>query len=195
MLSQLKKTQVLIKFAAMAVVLLAAVGCADSPKSNLPRPTTNITGQLQPVPYLPSQSATAAYGTYTGTLYKTQFDGSTLSQPFSLVLSQSSSGYGATGAFSSSGIAGNFNFSMSMDIGLSSYQYMGISYYSFLSSRLTDSGFSGVPFKIQLIVALANSGTQFDPTQSSISIKDCGFSDSCTNYAEDVSFGADLGKR
>jgi hypothetical protein len=201
-----KKKQLLIPVAAGLVLIFT--GCFDNPRRPPVNPlVNNIPGQqpLQPgqtpttgTPAAPSANLPAVFGTYYGTLFQSQGDGNMGIQPYELRLSSGGQYTNYVYAtFASSGEIGNLGFSSYMEIGLKDYQYNGRLYFSFLSSIQNQATLSASPVALLLLVALGSngSGLQYDPTQSSIYIKDCGFSQACTNFSQDVWFGADLGKR
>lgn len=90
---------------------------------------------------------------------------------------------------------GPIHFEQFMGLGYNGFAGM---YWGFSSSPINAPAVSSRKFAIELILALRNS-TTFDPTQSAIYIKDCGFSQGassiCSNNASDVIFNRDLRKR
>lgn len=66
--------------------------------------------------------------------------------------------------------------------------------YAFYSPIQAGGQFHSGPYAILFIAVFANGGSQFDQTQSSILIKDCGLSQSCMSTSQEVRFNADLVK-
>ncbi|MGZ6311103.1 MAG: hypothetical protein ACXWOH_10755 [Bdellovibrionota bacterium] len=167
-------------------------GIPANASANLPAGTTNAT-------------INSIVGTYSGKLNRKMPDGTVARQDFSYVLTQTDpnpnqNGAKFSGTFSSTGAAGNFNFTSPLGIDANAVPSGGDDIYGFRSysqaSPAIPADLSESYVALQLDVAL-NSSTQFDPAQSRIYFLDCGFSQGadCEYNASDVFFDSVLGKR
>ena len=144
---------------------------------------------------------TALKGDYIGTVEGVNLNNDSFSQSYTLHMDQTT--------LASNGMNLNFlyvNFrSSSSTIAISFDSYVqpvligwapnGQPIYSFTTSVMTLNSVSPYPVAVEIILSLR--GNQFDPTQSAIFIKDCGFSQgvACPSNLQDVWFGNDLRKR
>ncbi|OFZ21247.1 MAG: hypothetical protein A2X94_07245 [Bdellovibrionales bacterium GWB1_55_8] len=211
----LSKSIAKIYTVAIALILasLALSGCGNSPQASVSPagvsqqpPNTQVppappAGQLpnSDLYQIPATTTSALLGTYSGTLVKQAPDGQLSEQPFSIVLrtvslSAQQPPY-AVAHFNSVGALGSFAFDSYLNIGLAGFPANGVTAYGFSTAAQNIPELLDTPFTLHLILSLRNG--QFDPTQSAIFIKDCGFSQgaACSNFAQDVWFGSDLGKQ
>jgi hypothetical protein len=166
-------------------------------------PYTNINGMSQ-------DALNAILGNYGGTVARLDWGGSvTAQQAFTINVSQVQVQFQgqqqqqgqqlplyAYLRFDSNGPLGNIHFESFLGLGYNGFTQNGVVYYSFASEAKTVSQLSDIPISVELIFGLRNG--QFDPAQSAIFIKDCGFSSGvvCSNLASDVTIVNNaLGKR
>ncbi len=145
---------------------------------------------------VPANILTALQGTYGGTLSKRLENGSVASQPYTIQLAQPVV-QGSSGQqylylkFDSSGPIGQ-GIHFEAFLGVAPSGFAG--YYNFSTNSATIPEFASYAVSFELILSLT-SQNQFNPTQSAIFIKDCGFNYGCSNIAQDVWFERDLVKR
>ncbi|MGK5087407.1 hypothetical protein WDW86_07595 [Bdellovibrionota bacterium FG-2] len=152
---------------------------------------------------IPADALAALLGTFGGTLVKTPEGGTSTKQAYTIKIEKDQPA--APGSqyptylkltFESNGPIGAVSFSSRLTMGFNGMPVNFNQSYSFTTLAQEFPVISEYKFLVQLIMSVKN-GKEFDPTQSQIFIKDCGFSQGlvCTNTATEVGFDKDLGKR
>lgn len=157
---------------------------------------------------LSSSAISGIIGDYSGTLVRKDFvTGETIaSQPYSLNISKAQvQGYPDTQyaymTLVSSGPMGEIRIESFLGLRLGLSDLNGVTYYNLISTGLTSAALSDDAFAVELMIAL-NQNSQFNPTWSSITLLDCGFSQVvanqpiwiCSSPSVDSGFSDDLGK-
>lgn len=199
-------------FALSAGIILA--GCGNAKKSQTangnvippsvqgatPPSTTQAPGGLNT---LPQATQAALPGTYTGTLTRTlqNWNEVTESYQFGIAVQQQTNSIIAQLQVQS--INGLLTIPPSQQTMMYLKPYSPMVYslggqifiaYPFFSNIQPASAFHASPYAILFIAVFGNNGSQFDQTQSSIFIKDCGLSQACMADSQEVQFNADLVK-
>ena len=176
--------------------LTVATGCA--PLTEDARTTSVIqaatptfpTGSASSAQGVATQTVSALSGTYQATLVGYDSRGSVASQAMTIAIRKVTSAQTGEswfyGVFSSNGALGSVSFETYLGLGLSGYYNT----FSLTTPAITLSNLSSGPIAIQLALQLSASGAQVDPTQSRISVLDCGIAQylGCGTRAEDVWF-------
>lgn len=213
------KSRMLLAAALAGTSALAAAGCGQTqstvgkqqapvvetvPSAQLPQfPESPVGTTYQGIESLSAQTKAALLGSYTGTmrgpsqdLFSEELQGQAYAMKLSEVQVQGQTQKVAMISLQSDGALGKIELSAYAMMGLSGYvdPYANTTYYSFHTNAVTVTALSELPIAVELIIGLKN-GTQIDPTQSKISIKDCGFSQG-QNCAYDLpGYGFDLDLR
>lgn len=196
--------------AALTLALSAALltACGDAPATN-PTTTSQASSAPQPgtVPVgangtqftsdvggLPIETLNLISGTYQGKLQRLDWDAKPIaSQDYTLTITHDEVTVNnqkyrrALARFTSNGAVGNIDFTSNLYVSIhnwgGTYTFMTDAKNSAISSELS---------ALELILTFQN-GNTFDPAQSKIYIKGCGFSQGlvCSNVVEDAVFEND----
>lgn len=162
-------------------------------------PISSLDPNATDVSAISADALAAMVGTFGGTLTKTE---TSQKQAYTFTIIKELPAAPASQypmylrlSFQSNGPIGNIAFSSRLTMGFNGFPVNFNQSYSFTTLAQEFPVLMDNSFLVQLIMSVKN-GNSFDPTQSQIFIKDCGFSQGlvCTNTATEVLFNKDLGK-
>jgi hypothetical protein len=153
-------------------------------------PSSGSTAGASSADSLSASVVDALAGTYTATLAARTEAGSLVEQPMQFairkVVAAQTGERWLYAVVTSSGPLGSIQFETFLGLGLSGLYNT----YSLSTPTLSLPSLSSNALAFQLVLRMNASGTQVDPTQSGIFVKDCGFAQylGCGTMAEDVWF-------